>query len=78
MSQFNVHEWNHKRRLSEIEEQPETTVFLVMRGKGMQMGPSKVFRTRQDAEAHAAQDEKNFMDTYREKLDTQIIEIPMG
>ena len=33
MSTFNVYEWNHKRRLSEIEEQAEGKVYVVIAGR---------------------------------------------
>ena len=140
MSQFNVHEWNYKRRLAEIEDrlftgqsperqeqaledlanaieelemsgvfddgnkmvefmlnkaynmlskkaninlneiekQFEVRAFVVMLGKGMQLGPRKVFKDRAAAEAYAAEEKRTYEERFGEKLTTQVLEIPMG
>ena len=140
MSNFNVHEWNHKRRLAEIddriytgqsserqeqaledlasaieelemsgvfddgnkmvefmlnkaynmlskkaninlneiEKQFEVRAFVVMLGKGMQLGPRKVFKDRAAAEAYAAEEKRTYEERFGEKLTTQVLEIPMG
>jgi len=78
MSEFNVHEWNYKRRLGEAEEQFEVRAFVVMLGKGMQLGPRKVFKDRAAAEAYAAEEKRTYEDRFGETLTTQILAVPMG
>ena len=141
MSQFNVHEWNYKRRLAEIEDrlftgqsperqeqaledlanaieelemsgvfddgnkavefmlnkaynmlskkanmdsdlneiekQFEVRAFVVMLGKGMQLGPAKIFRNKEDAVAYAAEEKRTYEERFKEKLTTQVLEIPI-
>ena len=140
MSQFNVHEWNYKRRLAEIEDrlftgqsperqeqaledlanaieelemsgvfddgnkmvefmlnkaynmlskkaninlneiekQFEVRAFVVMLGKGMQLGPRKVFKDRAAAEAYAAEEKRTYEERFGENLTTQVRDIPKG
>lgn len=77
MLEFDVHGWNKKRRLSEIEEQVEVRAFVVMLGKGMQLGPVKVFTDRAAAEAYAAEEKRNYEDRFGETLTTQIRDVPL-
>lgn len=77
MSQFNVHEWNYKRRLDEIGEQVEVRAFVVMLGKGMQLGPARVFTDRAAAEAYAAEEKRSYEDRFGETLTTQIRDVPI-
>ena len=80
MSTFNVHEWNYKRRLSEIEEQAEGKVYIVMAGRsGEPRGPIKAFMDKASAEMHAAQYKQNYEDRFRgDKVNVFVQEIPMG
>ena len=78
MSNFNVHEWNRKRRLAEVEKRFEVTAFVVMLGKGMQLGPARVFQSKADAQAYAAEEKRTYEERFGETLTTQVLEIPMG
>ena len=80
MSTFNVYEWNHKRRLSEIEEQAEGKVYVVIAGRpGEAQGPVKAFMDKASAEQHAAQFKQDYEDRFAgDKLTTQVLAIPMG
>ena len=78
MSEFNVHKWNYKRRLGEVEEQFEVRAFVVMLGKGMQLGPRKVFQNKEDVVAYAAEEKRTYEERFGETLTTQVLEIPMG
>ena len=80
MARFNVHEWNHKRRLSEIEEQAEGKVYVVMAGRaGEAQGPIKAFMDKASAEQHAAEFKQNYEDRFvGDKLNAVVREIPMG
>ena len=64
--------------LNEIEKQFEVRAFVVMLGKGMQLGPRKVFKDRAAAEAYAAEEKRTYEKRFGEKLTTQVLEIPMG
>ena len=64
--------------LNEIEKQFEVRAFVVMLGKGMQLGPRKVFKDRAAAEAYAAEEKRTYEERFGEKLTTQVLEIPMG
>ena len=64
--------------LNEIEKQFEVRAFVVMLGKGMQLGPRKVFKDRAAAEANAAEEKRTYEERFGEKLTTQVLEIPMG
>ena len=77
MSNFNVHEWNRKRRLAEVEKRFEVTAFVVMLGKGMQLGPAKVFTNKAAAEAFAAEEKRTYEERFGTKLTTQVRDIPM-
>ena len=78
MARFNVHEWNRKRYLNEVEEQFEVRAFVVMLGKGMQLGPARVFQSKADAQAYAAEEKRTYEERFGETLTTQVLEIPMG
>jgi len=78
MSRFNVYGWNYKRRLAEVEEQFEVRAFVVMLGKGMQLGPAKVFTDRAAAEAYAKEEKKSYEDRFGETLTTQVRDVPIG
>ena len=80
MSQFNVHEWNRKRHLNEVEEQVEGKVYVVMVGRpGESKGPIKAFMDKASAEQHAAQFKQEYEDRFvGDKLNTVVREIPMG
>ena len=80
MSTFNVYEWNHKRRLSEIEEQAEGKVYVVIAGRpGEAQGPVKAFMDKASAEQHAAQFKQDYEDRFKgNELSSFIQEIPMG
>ena len=77
MSQFNVHEWNHKRRLSEIEG---GKVYVVMAGRvGEAQGPIKAFMDKASAEQHAAEFKQNYEDRFvGDKLNAVVREIPLA
>ena len=77
MSRFNVHEWNYKRHLGEVEEHVEVRAFVVMLGKGMQLGPVRVFTDRAAAEAYAAEEKRSYEDRFGETLTTQIRDVPI-
>ena len=64
--------------LNEIEKQFEVRAFVVMLGKGMQLGPAKIFRNKEDAVAYAAEEKRTYEERFGEKLTTQVLEIPMG
>ena len=64
--------------LNEIEEQQGARVYVVMLGRGMQLGPAKVFKDRAAAEAYAAEEKRTYEERFGEKLTTQVLEIPMG
>ena len=80
MSTFNVYEWNHKRRLSEIEEQAEGKVYVVIAGRpGEAQGPVKAFMDKASAEQHAAQFKQDYEDRFKgNELSSFIQEVPMG
>ena len=80
MAQFNVHEWNRKRHLNEVEEQVEGKVYVVMVGRpGESKGPIKAFMDKASAEQHAAQFKQEYEDRFvGDKLNTVVREIPMG
>ena len=69
---------NVDSNLNEIEKQFEVRAFVVMLGKGMQLGPRKVFQDRAAAEAYAAEEKRTYEERFGEKLTTQVLEIPMG
>ena len=77
MAQFNVHEWNRKRYLNEVEEQFEVRAYVVMLGKGMQLGPARIFRNKEDAVAYAAEEKRTYEERFGETLTTQIREVPL-
>ena len=69
---------NVDSNLNEVEKQFEVRAFVVMLGKGMQLGPRKVFKDRAAAEAYAAEEKRTYEERFGEKLTTQVLEIPMG
>lgn len=76
MARFNVHEWNHKRHLHEVEG---SKAYIVMQGKDLrEMGPVKVFRDKSSAEKHAASQAQEYKDRFGDTLATQVVEVPMG
>ena len=79
MSTFNVHEWNRKRYLSEVEEQIEEKIYLVMIGKNYQaMGPVKAFTDKASAERHADERKQEYEDRFGDTLATQVLTMPLG
>ena len=80
MSKFNVHEWNRKRYLNEVEElSEEKLIYVVMVGRsGEPRGPVKAFMDKVSAERHAAETKQDYEDRFGDRLDAFIREIPMG
>ena len=63
--------------LNEIEEQQGARVYVVMLGRGMQLGPAKVFTNKAAADAFAAEEKRTYEERFKEKLTTQVLEIPI-
>ena len=63
--------------LNEIEEQQGARVYVVMLGRGMQLGPAKVFTNKAAAEAFAAEEKRTYEERFGTKLTTQVRDIPM-
>ena len=63
--------------LNEIKEQQGARVYVVMLGKGMQLGPAKVFTDKAAADAYAAEEKRTYEERFGTKLTTQVRDIPM-
>ena len=63
--------------LNEIEEQQGARVYVVMLGRGMQLGPAKVFTNKAAADAFAAEEKRTYEERFGTKLTTQVRDIPM-